>query len=40
VHTGFWWEALGNRQPRKPKRRWEPNIKMGLQEVRWGLGVD
>ena len=26
----------GNRQPGRPRRRWEDNIKMDLQEVRCG----
>jgi hypothetical protein len=26
----------GKRQLGKPRRRWEDNIKMDLQEVRWG----
>jgi hypothetical protein len=24
----------------RPRRRWEDNIKMDLQEVRWGHGLD
>jgi hypothetical protein len=24
----------------KPRRRWEDNIKMNLQEVGWGYGLD
>jgi hypothetical protein len=38
VYAGFWWgnlrETLGI-----PRRRWEDNIKMDLQEVRCG-GMD
>jgi hypothetical protein len=30
----------GKRQLRKPRLRWENNIKMDLQEVGWGHGVD
>jgi len=30
----------GKRQLGKPRRRWEDNIKMGLQEVRCGGGMD
>ena len=33
VYTGFWWGHLGERPLRRPRRRWEDNIKMGLQEV-------
>jgi len=25
----------GKRQLAKPRRRWEDNIKMGIQEIRW-----
>jgi hypothetical protein len=31
VYTGFWWEIL--RSLGRPRRRWEDNIKMDLQEV-------
>jgi hypothetical protein len=24
---------------RKPRRRWEVNIKMGFQQVEWGYGI-
>jgi hypothetical protein len=31
----------GERRPLgRPRRRWEDNIKMGLQEVGWGHGLD
>ena len=30
----------GKRQSRKPRRRWEYNIKMDLQEVGWGNELD
>ena len=30
----------GKRPLGRPKRRWEGNIKMDLQEVGWGHGVD
>jgi hypothetical protein len=34
VHTGFWWGDLRGRRPLgRPRRRWENNIKMDLQEV-------
>jgi hypothetical protein len=40
VHTAFWWGDLTERDPLgRPRRRWEDNIKMDLQEVGWG-GVD
>jgi hypothetical protein len=28
------------RQLGRPRRRWEDNIKMDLQEVGWGQGLD
>jgi hypothetical protein len=27
----------GRRPPGRPRRRWEDNIKMGLEEVGWGM---
>jgi hypothetical protein len=30
----------GRRQLGRPRRRWEDNIKMDLQEVGWGHGLD
>jgi hypothetical protein len=30
----------GRRPPGKPRRRWEDNIKMNLQEFGWGGGID
>jgi hypothetical protein len=30
----------GRRQLGRPRRRWEDNIKMDLQEVGWRLGLD
>ena len=30
----------GTRPLGRPKHRWEDNIKMDLQEVRWGNGLD
>jgi hypothetical protein len=30
----------GKRPLGKPRRRWENNIKMYIQEVRWGGGMD
>jgi hypothetical protein len=29
------WRTLG-----RPRRRWEDNIKMDLQKVGWGFGLD
>jgi hypothetical protein len=31
---------VGKRQFGRPRRRWEENIKMDLQEVGWGYGLD
>ena len=37
--TGFWWGNLRGKRPLgRPKRRWEDNIKMDLQEVGGGYG--
>ena len=37
--TGFWWGNLrGKRQLGRPRRRWEDNINMDLQEVGGGCG--
>ena len=34
MYTGFWWGNLREREPvGRPRRRWEDNIKMDLQEV-------
>jgi hypothetical protein len=34
---GFWWVTPDGKRPlEKPKRRWEDNTKMELQEVGWG----
>jgi hypothetical protein len=30
----------GKRPLGRPRRRWEENIKMDLEEVGWGLGLD
>jgi hypothetical protein len=39
VHTEFWWgKPVGKRQLRRPRRKCEDNITMGVQEVGWGLG--
>jgi hypothetical protein len=39
VYIRLWWESLRG-QLERPKRRWEANIKIGLQEVKWGYGLD
>ena len=40
VYTGFWWgEREGKGPIGRPRRRWEDNIKMDLQEVGYG-GMD
>jgi len=33
-------KTRGNRQLGKPRRKYEDNIKMVLQEVGWGCGLD
>jgi len=33
---GFWWGNLRERALGRPRRRWEDNIKMDLQEVGCG----
>jgi hypothetical protein len=35
-YTGFWWEHLRERDLGTPRRRWEENIKMDIQEVGCG----
>ena len=37
--VGFWWGNLreGKQTLGRPKRGWEDNIKMNIQEVAWGL---
>jgi hypothetical protein len=32
-------KAEGKRPLVRPMRRWEDNIKMGIQEIGWGLGL-
>ena len=40
MNTGFWWgKTEGKRPLGRPRRRWEDNIRMNLQEVGCG-GVD
>jgi hypothetical protein len=36
VCTGFWWGNLRERLLGRPRRRWEDNIKIELQEVGGG----
>ena len=41
MHTGFWCgRPEGKRTLRRPRRRWENNIKTVLQELGWGCGLD
>ena len=41
---GVWKVLVGKRKENKrlgrPKRRWEDNVKMDLQEIRMALGLD
>ena len=39
MYTGYWWGNLRERDPGRPRRRWEDNIKMDPQEVGCG-GMD
>ena len=40
AYKGFWWEKPEGRRPfGRPRRRWQDNIKMDLQEVGCG-GMD
>ena len=38
VCTRFWWGNLRERDLWRPRRRWEDNIKMDLQEMGRGCG--
>ena len=38
VHGVLVGKPEGRRPLGRPRRRWEDNIKMDLQEVRWGFG--
>ena len=41
MHTGFLWgKPEGKRPLARPRRRWDDNIRMELQEVEWGGGLD
>jgi hypothetical protein len=33
MHIGYWWQS---QKERRPRRRWEDNIKMDLREIWWG----
>jgi hypothetical protein len=37
VYTVFWWGKRGERDNLEHRRRWEDNIKIDLQEVKWGV---
>jgi hypothetical protein len=39
MHIGFWWEREVKRPLRRPRRRWEDNIRMDVGEIEWG-GMD
>jgi len=40
AYTGFWCgKPEGKRQLGRPRRRWEDNIKMDLQEFGWGIAL-
>jgi len=40
VHKVLVGKPEGKRPLGRPRRRWEDNIKMNLQEVGWGNGLD
>ena len=40
VYRDLMCKAEGKRPLGRPRRRWEDNIKMGLQEVGWGVWTD
>jgi hypothetical protein len=37
VYRVWWGKPEGKRPPGRPRRRWDHNIKMVLQEVGWGM---
>jgi len=37
--TRFWWGKCEGKRLAIPRRRWEDNIRMGLQEMWWGRGI-
>jgi hypothetical protein len=36
MHTEIWWRNL-KRPLRKPRHRWEDNIRMDLREIGWDV---
>jgi hypothetical protein len=40
THTVLMMEPEDERQLGRPRRRWDDNITMDLQEVGWGRGLD
>jgi hypothetical protein len=41
VHSGFWFKKPEGKIPiRRSRRRWIYNIKMDVEEVGWGPGMD
>jgi len=40
VYRDLVWRLEGKRLLGRPRRRWEDNIKMDLQEVEWENGLD
>jgi hypothetical protein len=36
VYIGFWCGNLGERPLGKPRRKWEDNMRMDIQEAGWG----
>jgi len=41
VHTKFWYGSPdGKRPPGRTRHRWKDNIKINLQVVGWGQGLD
>ena len=38
MHTWYWWRKRERNRPLgRPRRTWEDNIKMNLQEVGWDM---
>jgi hypothetical protein len=33
----FWWKGEGNRPLGRPRRRWEDNIKLNLENIVWDV---
>jgi hypothetical protein len=40
MYTELWWENEENRSFGRHRRGWEDNIKMDLQDVGWGHGLN